>query len=153
MPSTTRAGDFVDYVLDVTNGRGVDIAFDTVGGNVTTDTFRCMAFNGRHLVVGFSADIGVEEHPVSLQPGIYGNFDVCGVCFSFVDSPRPARTFGMNFLTTADGIAMWNDILQLAHSGAVRPVIGQDVAFDDVPGALEAMERRETIGRNVIRLG
>ena len=36
-----------------------------------------MAFNGRHLIVGFSADIGVEEHPISLQPGIYGNFDVC----------------------------------------------------------------------------
>ena len=75
-----RTIDFVAYVDDVTNGRGVDVAFDTVGGQVTTDTFRTMAFNGRHLIVGFSADIEAEEHPVSLQPGIYGNFDLVGVC-------------------------------------------------------------------------
>jgi NADPH:quinone reductase len=143
--------DFVEFVADVTNGRGVDIAFDTIGGKVTTDTFRAMAFNGRHLIVGFSADIGVEEHPVSLQPGIYGNFDVCGVCFAFVDSPRGPRLFGMNFLSTADGVAMWAEILQLAHAGKIRPVIGRQIEFGDVPAALTALENRETTGRTVVR--
>ena len=47
-----RTEDFVEYVDDVTNGRGVDLAFDSVGGQVTKDTFRTMAFNGRHLIVG-----------------------------------------------------------------------------------------------------
>ncbi len=42
-----RADDFVSFVDDVTNGRGVDVAFDTVGGAVTAETFRAMAFNGR----------------------------------------------------------------------------------------------------------
>jgi NADPH2:quinone reductase len=143
--------DFVEFVADVTNGRGVDIAFDTIGGKVTTDTFRAMAFNGRHLIVGFSADIGVEEHPVSLQPGIYGNFDVCGVCFAFVDSPRGPRLFGMNFLSTAEGIAMWADILQLARAGKIRPIIGRQIEFGDVPAALTALENRETTGRTVVR--
>lgn len=143
--------DFVEYVADVTNGRGVDIAFDTIGGKVTTDTFRAMAFNGRHLIVGFSADIGVEEHPVSLQPGIYGNFDVCGVCFAFVDSPRGPRLFGMNFLSTAIGVQMWTDILQLAHQGKIRPVIGREIEFGDVPQALTALENRQTTGRTVVR--
>src|SRR5580704_1825931 len=46
-----RTEDFVAFVDDVTNGRGVDVAFDTVGGAVTTETFRVMAFNGRHLIV------------------------------------------------------------------------------------------------------
>ena len=49
-----RSQDFVAYVDDVTNGRGVDVAFDTVGGGVTTETFRVMAFNGRHLIIGFA---------------------------------------------------------------------------------------------------
>ena len=56
-----RTEDFVGYVDDVTNGRGVDLAFDSVGGQVTKDTFRTMAFNGRHLIVGFAADIALEE--------------------------------------------------------------------------------------------
>ena len=44
--------DFVAAVLEATDGRGVDVAFDSVGGEVTTKTFQCMAFNGRHLLVG-----------------------------------------------------------------------------------------------------
>jgi NADPH:quinone reductase len=147
-----QAESFLDFVNDVTNGRGVNVAFDTIGGQVTQDTFKAMAFNGRHLIVGFSADIGVEEHPVSLQPGIYGNFDVCGVCFAFVDSPRGPRAFGMNFMSTADGVAMWTEILQLAKQGRIRPVIGRHLTFDEVPSGLQALENRETTGRNVITL-
>ena len=147
-----RTNDFVEYVADVTNERGVDIAFDTIGGQVTADTFRAMAFNGRHLIVGFSADITVEEQPVSLQPSIYGNFDLVGICFSFVDSPRTTRPFGMNFLSTADGIRIWGNILQMARQGQIRAVVGRQIAFKDVPGALEAIERRETTGRTVVRI-
>ena len=60
-----RSDDFVALVDDVTNGRGVDVAFDTVGGAVTTETFRAMAFNGRHLIIGFASGIESEERPLS----------------------------------------------------------------------------------------
>lgn len=146
-----RDSDFVGYVDDVTNGRGVDIAFDSVGGQVTTDTFRTMAFNGRHLVVGYAADITLEEQPVSLQPSIYGNFDLVGICFSFVDDPRLTRSLGMNFLTRADGIRIWDNILQLTQRGQIRSVVGREIEFNDVPSRLEAIERRETMGRTVVR--
>jgi NADPH:quinone reductase len=146
-----RSEDFVAFVDDVTNGRGVDVAFDTVGGAITTETFRAMAFNGRHLIIGFASGIEEEERPISMQPSIYGNFDLVGVCFAYVDSPRPARPFGLNFLSTAQGIEIWNRILQLARSGIIRPVIGREISFGDVPAGLAALERRETIGRTVVR--
>ena len=147
-----RTEDFVAFVDDVTNGRGVDVAFDTVGGAITTETFRTMAFNGRHLIVGFASGIEAEERPVSMQPSIYGNFDLVGVCFAYVDSPRPARPFGLNFLSTAQGIEIWNRILHLARNGTIRPVIGREISFADVPAGLSALERRETTGRTVVRL-
>jgi NADPH2:quinone reductase len=146
-----RRDDFVAFVDDVTNGRGVDVAFDTVGGPVTTETFRAMAFNGRHLIIGFASGIESEERPLPIQPGIYGNFDLVGICFAYVDSPRPARPFGMNFLSTAQGIDIWNRILQLTRAGTIRPVIGREIEFADVPAGLEALEDRQTMGRTVVR--
>jgi NADPH2:quinone reductase len=146
-----RTDDFVAYVDDATNGHGVDIAFDTVGGQVTLDTFRTMAFNGRHLIVGYASDIEQEERKVSIQPSIYGNFDLVGICFAFVDDPRPAHSFGMNFLTRADGIRIWGEVVKLARAGRIRPVIGREIEFAGVPEALEAIGRRETMGRTVVR--
>jgi len=145
-----RSGDFVAFVDDVTNGRGVDVAFDTVGGAVTKETFRVMAFNGRHLIIGFASGIEEEERPLPVQPSIYGNFDLVGVCFAFVDSPRAVRPFGMNFLSTAQGVDIWSRIVQLARAGTIRPVIGRQIDFADVPAQLEAIERRETTGRTVV---
>jgi NADPH:quinone reductase len=147
-----RSDDFVAFVDDVTNGRGVDLAFDTVGGEVTTQTFRVMAFNGRHLIIGFASGIEAEERPLAIQPSIYGNFDLVGICFAYADSPRPARPFGMNFVSTAQGVDIWSRILHLTRAETIRPVIGQHIEFADVPAGLEALERRKTTGRTVVRM-
>jgi NADPH:quinone reductase len=147
-----RSDDFVAFVDDVTNGRGVDLAFDTVGGEVTTQTFRVMAFNGRHLIIGFASGIEAEERPLAIQPSIYGNFDLVGICFAYADSPRPVRPFGMNFVSTAQGVDIWSRILHLTRAGTIRPVIGQHIEFADVPAGLEALERRKTTGRTVVRM-
>ena len=56
-----RTTDFAEAVLDATDGRGVDVAFDSIGGDVTVQTFRCMAFNGRHVLAGFAAGIEAED--------------------------------------------------------------------------------------------
>ena len=68
-----------------------------------------------------------------IQPSIYGNFDLVGVCFVFVDSPRTIRPFGMNFLSTAQGVESWSHVLQLARAGTIRPVIGKQIGFTEVP--------------------
>ena len=57
----------------------------------------------------------------------------------------------MNFLSTAQGVDIWSRILQLTRAGTIRPVIGRQIEFVDVPAGLEALERRETTGRTVVR--
>ena len=147
-----RDTDFADAVLEATDGRGVDVAFDSVGGAVTTETFRCMAFNGRHLLVGFASGIEAEDEGIVPRPVLFGNFSLCGVCHAYVDDPRELkRAAGFNFPSHADGERVHAAVLELVRQGRVRPVVGRDIAFADLPAALQAMADRQTVGRVVVR--
>jgi len=148
-----RETDFADAVLEATDGRGVDVAFDSVGGDVTTQTFRCMAFNGRHLLVGFASGIEAEDAGIVPRPVLFGNFSLCGVCHAYAADPREfKRATGYNFPSHADGERVHTRILDLIRQGQVRPVIGSEVAFTDLPAALQSMADRRTVGRVVVRI-
>ena len=148
-----RETDFVAAVLEATDGRGVDVAFDTIGGDITVQTFRCMAFNGRHVLAGFASGIEHEDEGVVPRPVLFGNFSLVGVCHAYADDALEFRKLtGLNFPSHAQGEETHRQILELISSGAIRPVVGQDVAFADLPAALDAMERRVTVGRTVVRV-
>ncbi|HMG25648.1 MAG TPA: NADPH:quinone oxidoreductase family protein [Acidimicrobiia bacterium] len=148
-----RDVDFVDAVLAATDGHGVDVAFDSIGGEVTTRTFRCMAFNGRHLLVGFASGIEAEDAGIVPRPVLLGNFSLCGVCHAYVDDPRELkRAAGFNFPSHAEGERVHARILDLVRGSRVRPVVGTEVAFGDLPGALQALADRQTVGRVVVRV-
>ena len=146
------ATDFVEAVIEATGGRGVDVAFDTVGGDVTTRTFRCMAFNGRHLLVGFASGIEAEDEGMIPRPILFGNFSLAGVCHAYVDDPAAVkRMTGHNFPSSADGRRIHAELVDLVARGELVPVVDREVGFAELPAALEALERRETIGRVVVR--
>ena len=148
-----REKDFVEMVLDATDGRGVDVAFDSVGGEVTTKTFRCMAFGGRHLLVGFASGIESEDEGIVPRPVLFGNFSLCGVCHAYVDDPLALkRATDFNFPSHEDGERVHSRILALLRDGRVRPVVGLEVPFGELPGALQAMADRETMGRTIALL-
>jgi NADPH2:quinone reductase len=148
-----RATDFVAAVLEATDGRGVDVAFDTIGGEVTTQTFRCMAYGGRHLMAGFASGIEVEdEGSIVPRPILFGNFSLVGVCHSYVDDPVAVRrAAGVNFPSRDQGEAVHRELLDHVTAGRLRAVVGLDVPWSELPAALAAMERRDTVGRVVIR--
>ena len=126
------------------------MAFDSIGGDVTTKTFQCMAFNGRHLLVGFASGIEAEDEGIIPRPVLFGNFSLCGVCHAYVDDPSALKeATGYNFPSHADGERVHARVLELVSNGSVRPVIGNEVAFADLPRALQAMADRQTVGRNV----
>ncbi len=148
-----RSDDWVAQVEEITYGAGVDVAFDTVGGTVTEQTFRCMGFNGRHLIAGFSQDIRLEDAGFTPRAMAYGNFSMCGVCLVYVNDPLGTRrTLGFNWPSRAEGEIAHAQILELIRTETIRTVIGREVHFDEIPAALDAMERRETTGRLVVTL-
>jgi NADPH:quinone reductase len=149
-----REQSFVDVVEEVTYGRGVDVAWDTVGGDTTIDTFKCMGMNGRHLIAGFSDDIQLEDAAyITPRAMAYGNFSLCGVCLVYVNDPLGTRrTLGFNWPSRSEGQAAHERILELIRTGAITPFVGRDIGFGEIPEALEAMERRETVGRVVAHL-
>jgi NADPH:quinone reductase len=145
--------DFVEAVLEATDGRGVDVAFDSVGGEVTTRTFQCMAFNGRHLLVGFASGIEAEDEGIVPRPVLFGNFSLAGVCHAYVDDPLALKGMtGYNFPSHADGERVHARILELVMNGSLQPVVGRQVPFDELPDALQAMADRQSMGRSVALL-
>ena len=148
-----RNDDFASAVLDATEGRGVNVAFDTVGGQVTRDTFRCMAFNGRHVIAGFASGIEQEDEGIVPRPVLFGNFDLVGVCHAYVDDPIAfKRDTSFNFPAHREGERVHAELLELVAAGRIRPIIGRELPFAELPAGLTALERRETVGRVVVRL-
>jgi NADPH2:quinone reductase len=148
-----RESDFVAAVLHATDGRGVDVAFDAVSGDVTLQTFRCMAFNGRHVLAGFASGIELEDEGLVPRPVLFGNFSLVGVCHAYVEDPVTFKAMtGFNFPAHSDGEQLHAELLALFGAGALRAVVGQELPFSDLPAGLDAMEQRRTVGRTVVRL-
>ena len=154
-----RKVDFPTEVLRQTGGLGVDVCFDGVGGDVTMQSLRCLGRGGRHLVVGFAGGIEAEEVPmISGRALCFGNFDIVGVILTYLPSwvppdvelPTPVPVPRFNPPTDGIGQAVQAHLLELLAAGSIRPVVGDRVAFEDLPRALEAMEARQTIGRVVV---
>jgi NADPH2:quinone reductase len=154
-----RSDDFVARVLELTAGAGVELCFDGVGGDTTMRSLQCLGRGGRHLVVGFASGIEAEEIPmVSARALCFGNFDMVGVILAYVDAdvvpyvsgfvPVPVPRF--NPPTTEVGVRVQAHLLELLNAGAIRPIVGRTVTFDELAQALDDMESRTTIGRTVV---
>jgi NADPH2:quinone reductase len=148
-----RAADFVEPVLDATDGRGVDVCFDGVGGDVMTRSLRCLARNGRHLVVGFASGIEAEDVPtVTGRTLCFGNISLMGVILSYRDGASPAGS-GYNPVPRDVGDQIHGALVELLRAGRIQSLVGKTVAFEDLPHALDEMEERSTIGRVVVKIG
>lgn len=129
---------FKEAVKEATGGRGVDLVADTVGGDRFTDSLRCLAADGRMLVIGFTAG-SIPE--VKVNRLLLNNLDVVGVGWGAYAKARPGYLLGQ-----------WTEILPKLESGAITPPIGGSYPVGEVRGALEAIEARRAMGKLVLRL-
>jgi NADPH:quinone reductase len=127
---------FREVVSGLTDGRGVDVVVDPVGGDRFTDSLRSLAVEGRLLVLGFT---GRAIPTVKVNRLLLTNTTVMGAAAAEFWQANP-RYLG----------EQWSDLLPLIESGAIDPPIGQVLPLSQTAAALRLLDDRRAVGRVVI---
>ncbi|MCU1460498.1 MAG: alcohol dehydrogenase [Acidimicrobiales bacterium] len=148
------SADVLEAVNEATGGQGVDLVFDGVGGDTFPTSIRCLARNGRHLMIGFAGGIETEDQAVIVPRALmFGNVSVLGVLLGYSSDTAAVRAAsGFNLVPRAVGERIHLALTDLLDRGAIRPVIGARVPFEALPAALDEMDGRTTVGRTLVEL-
>lgn len=135
---TVSTDGFLAAAKELTDGKGVDVVLDVVGGDAFTDSLRALAPQGRLLVVGFTAGAIPE---VRVNRLLLNNTDVRGVGWGAYAMVRPGYMR-----------SQWDRLLPMMESGVIDPPLAPSYGIEDFGTALAEMEARQTLGKRVIRL-
>ncbi|THD82522.1 MAG: NADPH:quinone oxidoreductase family protein [Phenylobacterium sp.] len=128
---------FRERVKELTGGRGADVIYDPVGGDVFDESLRCIAFGGRILSIGFTSG-RLPVLPVNIA--LIKGFSVIGV---------RAGEYGRRFPEKGreNHAAIW----KLAEEGRVKPRVDREFALDDWRAAFDTLAERKVVGKTIIR--
>lgn len=126
--------EWVELVREMSGG-GVDVAYDPVGGDAFHQVRRCMAWDGRLLIIGFVG--GIADAPTN--HALLKNYSIVGVHWGASLMRDPA----------AMGRQM-DAVFSLASAGQVSPPLYPPFAFEDAAVALQALADREVWGKAVV---
>jgi len=128
---------FRERVKELTGGRGADVIYDPVGGDVFDESLRCIAFGGRILSIGFTSG-RLPVLPVNIA--LIKGFSVMGV---------RAGEFGRQF--PQKGRENHEAIWKLAEDGKVKPRVDAEYPLSDWRAAFDSLADRKVIGKTVVR--
>src|ERR1700744_395089 len=132
------AEGFKDVVKELTDGRGVDIVVDPVGGDRFTDSLRSLAPGGRLLVIGFT---GGEIPTVKVNRLLLNNVDVVGVGWGAWAGKHPGAL-----------AEQWQALEELLSSGQLSPPEPAVYPLEEAAGAVASLENRSAKGKVVLRI-
>ncbi|KAK0529090.1 hypothetical protein OC834_000453 [Tilletia horrida] len=127
-----------DAFAEITGGKGADVVYDPVG--LINASLKCIAWNGRIIVVGFAAG-QIEKVPANLL--LLKNCAVTGVHWGRYIREEPDKAF-----------ETWGALLDWFGSGEIKPVIFDPIyeGLESVPRALGDLAQRKTWGKAVVRI-
>lgn len=134
-----RSEDIVAAVKDATGGRGADVVYDPVGGDAYAKSAKCVAFEGRILVVGFAS--GVIPAP-GLNHALVKNYSVVGLHWGLYNTKDPAAVR-----------ACHDELTELAEQGVVKPLVSERVAMAGAAAAVQRVADGASTGRIVVLPG
>jgi NADPH2:quinone reductase len=123
---------FLDAVKRITDGRGADVVFDPVGGEIFENSLRCIAWGARILVIGFTGGIGLARTNLLMIKGA----SVLGVRAGEAVRKNPAL-----------GEVRLKALTEWAEAGRVRPNISHRLPLEDYAKAMRLLIDRKAIGR------
>jgi NADPH:quinone reductase len=123
---------FRDAVKRITDGRGADVVFDPVGGEIFENSVRCIAWGARLLVIGFTGGVGLAKTNLLLIKGA----SVLGVRAGEAVRKNPAL-----------GVTRIRKLTEWAEAGKVRPNISHRLPLEDYAAAMRLLVERKAIGR------
>jgi NADPH2:quinone reductase len=132
-----RETDFVDAVKEATDGRGADVIYDSVGGDTFDRSRRCIAFEGRLVVVGFAGG-RIAQAPANHV--LVKNYSIVGLYWGAYQQRDPALVRRCHA-----------DLMRLYTEGAIDPLIMAVRPLADAPAALALLGDRGTYGKVVLR--
>jgi NADPH2:quinone reductase len=127
---------FRDKVLELTGGRGVDIVYDPVNGPVFEESLRCLAWGGRHLILGF---LGGAPAAARSNYLLIKGIEAIGVRIGGLTENHP-EIAAANIKT----------LIGLAAEGKLKPRIWRRYPLAEAAAAIQALIDRKVIGKAVL---
>ncbi|MEU7372777.1 NADPH:quinone oxidoreductase family protein [Streptomyces albidoflavus] len=131
-----READLVAAVKEATGGKGADVVYDPVGGDAYTKSAKCVAFEGRIIVVGFAS--GTIPAP-ALNHALVKNYSILGLHWGLYAVKDPASIGACHAALT-----------ELAAKGAVKPLVSARVPLAEAADAVQRVADGTTTGRLVV---
>ena len=128
-------GGFRERVKEITGGRGADVIYDPVGGDVFDESIRCIAFDGRILSVGFASG---RQPVLPVNIALIKGFSVMGV---------RAGEYGRQFPEKGreNTAAIWG------MAGQMKPRVDREYPLADWRAAFDSLADRKVIGKTIVR--
>ncbi|TRV80712.1 NADPH:quinone oxidoreductase family protein [Streptomyces sp. 130] len=128
-----RSEDVVAAVKEFTGGRGADVVYDPVGGDAYAKSVKCIAFEGRVVVVGFAS--GTIPSP-GLNHPLVKNYSVLGLHWGLYNTKDPQAVRDCH-----------RELTRLAAEGVIKPLISERVAMDEAAAAVQRVADGTSTGR------
>lgn len=125
-----------DRVKELTNGKGVDVIYDPVGGGLAETAFRSIGFNGRYLVIGFAAG-DIPKLPLNLP--LLKTASIVGVFWGAWAMREPAA-HQQNM----------NEIIEMFVSGKIKVTVSKQIPFADFATGFADLAERRAQGKLVL---
>lgn len=131
-----RDADFVSEVKKLTKGRGADVIYDPVGGDVFDQSTKCIAFSGRLLVIGFASGRIPE---IKANRILLKNIAIVGVHWGAYQFHDPGLIH-----------ATHDTLCEMYGAGSIKPIIWKQLPLRELPEAIAAVESRDSYGKVLV---
>ena len=128
--------EFRNEVKEITNGKGADVIYDPVGGDVFDHSIRCINWGGRILIVGFASG-RIPTLPINMS--LIKGFSVVGVRAGEFGRRNPKKGLENNI-----------EIRKICEAGHFKPYICKEFSLNEAKESIHFLSQRKLVGKVVV---